>query len=228
MELRALSSEDKSAAKKAKKRDGGEDIERRFFNGELRAQGEGDDRRIIGYAAVFNSLSEDLGGWKEMIEPGAFTDTILVDDVRGLYNHQPTMVLGRNRAGTLILVEDEVGLRYEIIPPDTSYARDLLVSIDRGDVNQSSFGFAVPRGGDVWIDPTESQPFPIRKVRKAKLFDVSPATFPAYPVTSVAVRDMAAQLLASAGRATGKDADSERTARRLARMKRQLELVERL
>lgn len=215
------------AAAKKKKRTSLGDIERRFISGELRAQGEGDDRRIIGYAAVFNSLSEDLGGWKEMIEPGAFADTILADDIRGLYNHQPTMVLGRNKAGTLILVEDEVGLRYEIIPPDTSYARDLLVSIDRGDVNQSSFGFAVPRGGDVWIDPTESQPFPIRKVRKAKLFDVSPATFPAYPVTSVAVRDIAAQLLASAGRATGEDADPE-PARRLALRKRQLELVERL
>lgn len=212
---------------KKKNQEIGGEIERRFFIGELRAQGEGDERRIIGYAAVFNSLSEDLGGWKEMIEPGAFADTILADDIRGLYNHEPTMVLGRNKAGTLVLVEDEIGLRYEIIPPDTSYARDLVISIDRGDVNQSSFGFKVPRDGEDWIDPTESQPFPIRKLRKVKLFDVSPVTFPAYPVTSVAVRDMAQQL-ALAGRATGEGADPERAARRLALRKRQLELVERL
>lgn len=200
-------------------------IERRFFRGELRAQGEGDERHIIGYAAVFNSLSEDLGGWKEMIEPGAFANTIQVDDVRGLYNHEPTMVLGRNKAGTLILVEDEIGLRYEIIPPDTSYSRDLMVSIDRGDVNQSSFGFNVPKGGDDWIDPTDSQPFPIRILREVKLFDVSPVTFPAYPVTSVAVRDMAQHL---AGRATSQETDLERAAGRLALRKRRLELVSKL
>lgn len=169
------------------------DLERRFLRGELRAQGEGKDRRILGYAAVFNSLSEDLGGWKEMIEPGAFKNSILKDDVRGLYNHDVNLVLGRTKAGTLVLVEDEIGLRYEIIPPETSYAGDLLVSIDRGDVDQSSFGFRTIE--EAWRHPTEEQPFPIRLLREVKLYDVSPVTFPAYPVTSVTVRDMVKQMI---------------------------------
>lgn len=199
-------------------------IERRFLVRELRAQGEGDDLRIIGYAAVFNSLSEDLGGWKEMIEPGSFVRTINEDDVRGLNNHEPSMVLGRNKVGTLVLVEDEIGLRYEIIPPDTSYAQDLLISIKRGDVDQSSFSFKAIE--ERWRNPTEEQPLPIRILSEVRLYDVSPVTFPAYPVTTVAVRSMAQQL-ALTGRATG-GAAGDQPGGRLAVMRRRLELLTRL
>jgi HK97 family phage prohead protease len=163
------------------------DIERRFYQAEIRLVEEGSQAKIIGYGAVFNQVSEDLGGFREIVRPGAFAQAIRDDDVRALFNHDPSAVLGRNRAGTLKLVEDDLGLRYEIIPPDTQMARDLLVSLKRGDVNQSSFGFTVEN--ESWQPAGGEQDLPIRLLHRVKLFDVSPVTFPAYPTTSVAVRD---------------------------------------
>lgn len=214
------------AMAKKKKRASLGDVERRFISGELRAVEKDGQRSIVGYAAVFNQLSADLGGFREIVLPGAFTNALEADDVRALYNHDPNMILGRTSAGTLDLSEDDIGLRYEITPPDTQYARDLIVSIDRGDVAESSFSFRAIE--ESWRNPTGDQPLPVRILHEVKLFDVSPATFPAYPTTSAQVRDMAAQLLASAGQATGQDVDPERAARRLALRKRQLELIERL
>jgi len=196
------------------------DIERRYLRRELRATGEAGARKITGYASVFNTLSEDLGGWREMILPGAFTKAIAEDDVRALNNHNPEMVLGRLAAGTLALAEDETGLRYDIDPPDTQYARDLLTSIERGDVDQSSFSFRAVE--ESWRNPTPEQPLPVRIIHEARLYDVSPVTFPAYPQTSVAVRDMAKQL---AGQATGDLIGPYRqVVRRLSAMRRELEL----
>lgn len=195
------------------------ELERRFLTSELRAVETDKGKRIIGYAAVFNSLSEDLGGFQEVIEPGAFAEAVVKDDVRALYNHDPAMVLGRNKAGTLALAEDEVGLRYEVQPPETGYARDLLVSMERGDVDQSSFGFMALE--DEWRQPGPGQPLPVRVLKRVKLFDVSPVTFPAYPATSVAVRDMALRL---SGQAAGEIAAIP-TAGRLAVKRHKLDLV---
>lgn len=143
---------------------------------------------IEGHAAVFNQWSETLGGmfpFKEKVIPGAFKDSIGVDDVRALFNHDPNYVLGRNISGTLELKETQKGLLVRIMPPDTQWARDLTVSIDRGDISQMSFGFLVEE--DSW--GTE-EGMDVRELRKVKLFDVSPVTFPAYPQTSVGVRSM--------------------------------------
>jgi HK97 family phage prohead protease len=160
-------------------------IERRtFVFKELRASDEGEDPKITGYAAVFNSLSEDLGGFRERITPGAFAKTIEEHDIRSLFNHDKNHVLGRNKAGTLILEEDEVGLRMEIHPPDTQVARDLLTSIRRGDIDQASFGFKTIR--DDWEQVEEMV---LRTLIEVKLYDVSPVTFPAYPQTTVSVRE---------------------------------------
>ena len=200
------------------------EIERRFVKYQLRAQTDGDKRRIIGYGAVFNSLSEDLGGFKELIMPGAFAD-VLGDDVRSMFNHDPNLILGRTNSGTLALAEDDIGLRYETDPPDTQYARDLEASIDRGDVDQSSFGFRVLE--ESWRHPTEDEPLPIRVIHKfQRLYDVGPVTFPAYPTTSAGVRDMAKQLLTTGG-ATGESADPG-AAGRLALRRRKLELLSKL
>jgi hypothetical protein len=169
------------------------DIERRFFvcdalKIEMRAKGGKDVPVIRGHAAVFNQLSEDLGGFREQIAPGAFAEAIAADDVRALWNHNADYVLGRNRSGTLVLAEDVRGLAIEIDPPDTQWARDLLVSMERGDVNQMSFGFSLRPNGQDWAKDDAGQV--IRTLKRVRLFDVSPVTYPAYPQTDVAVREL--------------------------------------
>lgn len=164
------------------------EIERRTTVGvELRVQGDGGDAKLTGYAAVYNSQSDDLGGFVEVIAPGAF-DSVLGADVRALWQHNPEYVLGRTRAGTLSLSVDENGLRYDVTPPATQWARDAVETIRRGDVSQSSFGFRVAR------DKFET--LPDGRVQRtvlefAELYDVSPVTFPAYPQTSAEARAMA-------------------------------------
>jgi hypothetical protein len=171
---------------------------------EVRAVADGETKKIKGHAAVYNKMSEDLGGFREIIDPGAFTDAIKRDDVRALFNHNPNYVLGRNKAGTLTLYEDERGLAIEIDPPDTQYARDLMVSIERKDINQMSFAFRIDgKKGERWeVDGQEAKPVDafmamwdgkkhdiVRHVVKVRLYDVSPVTYPAYPETDVKVRD---------------------------------------
>ena len=143
---------------------------------------------IEGHAAVFDSWSETLGGifpFKEKVRKGAFEESIGRDDIRALFNHDPNYVLGRNRAGTLELVEDDVGLRVRITPPDTSWARDITTSIRRGDISQMSIGFVVE--DDEW---SSKDGIDTRELKKVRLFDVSPVTFPAYTATDVGVRAM--------------------------------------
>lgn len=165
------------------------ELERRTFAvAELRAVEDDGKKKIRGHAAVFNELSEDLGGFREQIAPGAFTEAVKEDDVRALWNHDPNFVLGRNKSGTLKLTEDEQGLAIEVEPPDTQWARDLLVSIDRGDVSQMSFGFSVKPNGQNWGEDNDGNI--VRTLTGLRLYDVSPVTFPAYPSTDVAVRSM--------------------------------------
>ena len=155
---------------------------------ELRINNLEEKRYIEGHAAVFDSWSETLGGifpFKEKVRKGAFSQTIEKDDIRALFNHDPNYVLGRNKAGTLELKEDETGLYVRIIPPDTQAARDLITSIERGDINQMSFGFMVEEEKWDTVDGVD-----VRELRRVRLFDVSPVTFPAYPSTDVGVRAM--------------------------------------
>ncbi len=167
-----------------------DELERRSWNtAELRAEPPegGGLPVIVGRAAVFDALSEDLGGFRERVAQGAFAATIAEDDIRALINHSPDYVLGRNRAGTLKLAEDGEGLSVRITPPDTSYARDLAASIGRGDMSGMSFGFRTIT--DEWnIEDGET----VRTLKAVRLFDVSPVTFPAYPQTDVAVRALTA------------------------------------
>ena len=162
-------------------------IERRYMPvTELRAiEGENGLRKISGYAAVFEKLSEDLGYFREKIQPGAFKNTIKADDIRALWNHDSNYILGRNRSGTLSLSEDDHGLKIEIDPPDAQWARDLMTSIERGDVDQMSFGFRTITDSWQLVDGED-----IRTLIEVKLFDVSPVTFPAYPDTEVGLRSL--------------------------------------
>lgn len=168
------------------------EIERRTFSSssigiERRAASEGGDPLpvIIGHPSVFNQWT-DIGGWfQERVAPGAFSDSILEDDIRALFNHDANIVLGRNKAKTLRLSEDEHGLRMEIDPPDTQAARDLVVSLERGDISGGSIGFWVLK--QEWDESTDILK---RTILKASLFDVSPVTFPAFPQTDVGLRSL--------------------------------------
>ena len=166
-------------------------IEKRFFAGmELRFTDDGAGApKLGGYIAVFNSLSEDFGGWREKIVPGAFTDTIARDDIRGIWNHNSDMVLGRLSSGTLRLTEDDQGLAFENDPPDTTWFKDRAISLKRKDVTGSSFGFYDETDeNDMW---GVEDGVAIRYLRKVRLIEVSPGvTFPAYPQTDVAVRSL--------------------------------------
>lgn len=162
-------------------------IERRVFSlSELRTEGEGDTRKVKGYAAVIDKLSEDLGGFREKVAAGAFTKTLQEADVRALFNHDANFVLGRRKSGTLSLAEDRNGLAFEATPPDTQWARDLMVSVDRGDIDQMSFAFRTIK--DQWAD--QDKPLATRTLLEVQLLDVSIVTFPAYPQTTVAVRSL--------------------------------------
>jgi HK97 family phage prohead protease len=179
------------------------DIERRILCKEVRVEnGDGDKPSIRGYAALFNQLSEDLGGFREQLATGAFGDAVSNSDVRALINHDPNLVLGRNRAGTLAMREDAAGLYVEITPPDTQAARDLVELMRRGDVSQMSFAFTVAKEDQTW---TREGTGPwLRTIKRvSRLFDVSVVTYPAYPQTSAAVRaleevtDAAAEMAAA-------------------------------
>lgn len=107
-----------------------------------------------------------------------------------MWQHNTDFVLGRTKSGTLKLWEDDHGLAFEILPPNTQFARDALASIQRGDVDQMSFGFETMR--DRWGEDDAGGI--VRDLIEVELLDVSPATFPAYPQTSVAVRSKASEL----------------------------------
>jgi HK97 family phage prohead protease len=149
---------------------------------------EGQPAKIEGYAAVFDKMSEVMWGFREVIRPGAFTNTLKTADVRALWQHDPSMPLGRTKNGTLELAEDAQGLRISITPPDTQWGRDAVASIERGDVDQMSFGFSTVT--DSW--GKDEADFPLRELLEVNLWEVSPVTFPAYPDTTVAVRSMEA------------------------------------
>ena len=144
--------------------------------------------KLRGYAIVYNSLSEPLYGdlFRERINRGAFTKSLLENDQVCLWGHDTRYVLGRKSSGTLILREDDKGLYFEVSLPNTTWARDLKESVDRGDIKQMSFGFKVVR--DNWIDDKETLKeygMPIREVEEITLHEISLVTFPAYTETNV-------------------------------------------
>ena len=167
-----------------------ESAERRFFKSEVKFEKreEGSSGEVNGYAAKFNSIAV-IGNWfREMVMPGAFDD-VLKDDVRCLFNHDPSLILARCKdgVGTLSLSTDDIGLKYAYVSPNRSYAKDLEDAIEAGDVSQSSFGFRIEE--EEWVE--EEGMLPLRKIKRfKKLYDVSPVTFPAYADTEVAKRSL--------------------------------------
>lgn len=155
---------------------------------EIRTEGEeaAKKKKIMGYAAVWNSESVDLGFFTETILPGAFQESLSNGaDVAALIDHVPTLILGRRKAGTLKLKEDNVGLHIEVDPlPDTQLVRDLLVNLEMGNIDQMSFAMYVTE--DRWSIRNGKDH---REIVKAEIYDVSVVTFPAYPATTVSAED---------------------------------------
>lgn len=140
--------------------------------------------RLDGYAALYNTPSADLGGFTEIVRPGAFTASLASSpDVLALFDHDMRLVLGRSSAGTLRLMEDAKGLHFEIDVPPTQTGRDLLVSVERGDIRGASFAFIAKE--DRW---TEGQGGMMRELLAVDLLDVTVTANPAYPDTTVARR----------------------------------------
>jgi HK97 family phage prohead protease len=153
-------------------------------NFEIRAATDNQPTTIIGYAVEWDKLSDPICYFREKFVKGAFSKSLINDDIRALWQHNTSLVLGRTKNNTLKLTEDDTGLRVEITPPNTQWANDAIESIRRGDVSEMSFGFIAIVDEWDWSDPDMA----IRTVSEAQLFEVSPITFAAYPQTSVGVR----------------------------------------
>lgn len=162
-------------------------MDRLYFDSHLQVEmrdAEGPPK-ITGYAARFNVKSEDLGGFREVIAPGAFADSIKRDEVVALWNHDASKPIARTGNGTLKLEEDDKGLRMEATPDDTSWAQDALKSVKAGTVYRTSFGFRLT---DREKDQEWSEDGKTRTLKRVSVFDVSPVTFPAYRQTRIGVR----------------------------------------
>lgn len=158
------------------------DIERRSFQ-EARIVSE-DNRKLKGYAIVFGSMSQDLGGFREIISPEAVDRTLAAGtDVRALVDHDSAKVIGRTRSGTLMLRKDSHGLAVTI-EPDTeiSYARDIVRAVQRGDIDGMSFAFRAIE--DSWNYDGD---LPLRTVHDMRMSEISIVTWPAYQATDIQV-----------------------------------------
>jgi HK97 family phage prohead protease len=170
-------------------------IERRYLplapaGVETRADGRS---VLTGYAAVFyrgGDAGTEFRLWDDIYErilPTAFDRALQEDDVRALFNHDPSEILGRTKAGTLRLSVDDKGLRYEVDPPDWAAGR--VESMRRGDVTGSSFSFA-PDKTTIRIEKRDNKSVTVLERESVRLFDVGPVTFPAYTGTTAAVRSL--------------------------------------
>lgn len=181
-----------------------------------------DKPTILGHAALFNTPSLYMG-FREIIKPGAFKAS-LTGDIRALWQHDSSRVLGRTKNGTLRLWEDDQGLAFELNPPDTADGRDAVTLIERGDIDQMSFGFNVPSKGDSWSEDEDG--IPLRTLETVSLIEISPVTWAAYPDTGVNVVRSApdwVQRALAQGVDDNDDANGKARAR-LNLMRKQLEL----
>lgn len=157
---------------------------------ELRAEVKpGTIGTLVGYAAVFDSESQDFGGWREVIRKGSFTRSLKdLPDVRALFQHDPGDVLGRVGAKTLTLREDDHGLYIEIDLIDTQDNKDVLANVRAGNIDAMSFGM-VPKLSSWDIDTDGKRGYDLRILEDIDLYEVSVVTWPAYEETEVATRD---------------------------------------
>lgn len=142
--------------------------------------------KLVGYAAVFDQETDIGGYFREVVKRGAFAEAISRDDIHALFNHDYAHVIGRKKAGTLEIAEDDHGLRVAITPPDTQTARDLVANIRAGNIDQMSFAFSMEGGKQTWDETGET---PLRVIeRVGELFEVSVVPRGAYPTTEIGLR----------------------------------------
>jgi len=164
------------------------EIERRYVGG-LEVRQDGGPERLVGYAALFGVRSLDLGGFVESIRAGAFARSLKANvDIRAFFNHDSGRIIGRRSKNTLIIREDQRGLRVEITPPQTETGREVIENVRVGNLDQMSFGFNTPKDGEKWS--FDESP-PLRELLHVDLVEVSVVAMPAYPQTEIALRSMA-------------------------------------
>ena len=171
-------------------------IERRFLAADgLELRAEGESRRISGYFALYDRFSPVYGRFRERIAPGFFDEAMQKSDVRALFNHDESRILGRNRAGTLRLRSDATGLYGEVDPvPKTATGDEVLENLRLGNLTGASFAFTLPpEGGDAWAKASDGN-WERTLLRAEELYDVSVVTVPWYSDTSVAARSAVAEL----------------------------------
>jgi uncharacterized protein len=169
----------------------------RTVSGSLRVatrdNGATDEFALVGYASVFNQWSNDLGGFKEIILPGTFARSLREGaDVKALFNHAPDNVLGRTKSGTCTVSEDSHGLRFRCqLDKNNTRHQDIYAMVKRGDLDECSFAFTVPDGGQKWDEVKDDKGITQsykRTISDVDLIDVSIVTYPAYPGTSAGAR----------------------------------------
>jgi HK97 family phage prohead protease len=161
--------------------------ELRSYASEIRVAKNEDGTRTVSGLIPYNSLSVELGGFQELIAPGAFATAFGSDaDVLALRDHDAKLLLGRTKSRTLQLTDSPEGLRYTLTLPNTTAGNDLAESIDRGDLDSTSFGFATTE--DSWACDDDGNV--VRTLKQVELFEVSPCSFAAYPDSEVTVRSV--------------------------------------
>jgi len=203
---------------------------------EIRSNADG-SWQLEGLAAVFDSPSQDLGGFTEVLKRGAFKNVLRSSDLdcRALVNHDPNMLIGRTTNGTLQLEETPRGLKYTVQVPDTTVGRDLRVLLERGDLSQSSFAFRVSQDGQSWEDDPSTGGLVRTITNVSSLMDCSVVTYPAYTAATAGVADQTSsrsseQGTRADGAEQGEQADdlARRREEERARRQRELRLRERL
>lgn len=164
-------------------------IERRYTYTSVELRAAGEQPKIGGYAAVFNKLSQNLGGFVERVAPSFFNKSRGDNwpDVLARFDHDNGFLLGTTAAHTLELRVDDTGLDYVVMPPKAR--ADIVELVSRGDIQKSSFAFQVPAGGDDWA--TTDQGYPMRTLVTGRLLDVAPVVSPSYLDTTSGLRSLA-------------------------------------
>jgi HK97 family phage prohead protease len=168
---------------------------RRYMPAEITRE-EGGDRPVInGYPILYNSRSDKLYGYFfEEIVGGAFDEAVQEDDVRALFNHDPSFIFGRNIAKTLTLESDSRGVKMRAEVPDYYWTSYMISAIERGDVTGFSFQFRPTKNEWVTLRDGDEVEY-LHRVIKSNLYDVSPVTYPAYPQTRIDIRSLASEIL---------------------------------